>query len=112
MNNIQKAKRNFRASKKWKEFRHKKNVEQGGKCYISHKKLYKAANLHHLDMTPEHYDDLSKPENYVYLNKKMHDTVHVLYPLYVIDRCVLDRLKEVLDKMILLNGDKRDLETD
>ena len=28
MNETQKAKRNFRASKKWKEFRHKINVKQ------------------------------------------------------------------------------------
>lgn len=103
MNDSQKLKRNFRNSKKWKEFRHLKNIEQGGKCYISHKKLYKTANLHHLDMSNEHYQDISKPENFVYLNKKMHDTVHILYPLYVDDESVLERLKEVLDKMKEIN---------
>lgn len=104
MNNEQKVKRAFRNSKRWREFRHKKNVEQGGKCYISGKKLYKAANLHHIDMRFENYQDLSKPENFVYLNKKMHDTVHILYPLYAADKGVLERLKEILDRMVQLNN--------
>ena len=103
MNINQKLKRNFRSSKTWKDFRHLKYVEQGGKCYISQKKLYKTANLHHIDTSTEHYQDLSKPENFVYLNKKMHDTVHILFPLYVADESVLDRLKEVLDRMKELN---------
>ena len=41
MNEAQKKKRNFRASKKWKDFRHQKNVEQKGLDIITKKKLLK-----------------------------------------------------------------------
>ena len=41
MNDSQKKKRNFRQSKKWRDFRHKKNVEQKGIDPITKKKLCK-----------------------------------------------------------------------
>ena len=55
----EKKKRNFRNSKKWKEFRHTKYIEQNGECFLSGKKLNKMANLHHLDMSDENYEDLT-----------------------------------------------------
>lgn len=104
MNEIQKKKRAFRNSAKWKKFKHFKNVEQGGICYITHKKLLKGANLHHLDLDENKYSDISKPENFVYLNKSLHEVVHVLWRYYKNDIKVLDRLKEVLDRMLILNA--------
>lgn len=104
MNETQKKKRAFRNSAKWKKFRHFKNVEQGGLCYISLKKLLKGANLHHLDLDENKYSDISKPENFVYLNKSLHEVVHVLWRYYKNDPDVLDRLKEVLDRMLILNA--------
>lgn len=105
MNETQKKKRDFRASKKWKLFRHKMHTKQNGLCYITQKKLLKMANLHHLDLDEKHYEDLSKEENFVFLNKSIHEVVHTLYRYYKTDEKVLDRLKEVLDKMKLINGD-------
>lgn len=81
----------------------KQNVEQGGICYITHKKLLKGANLHHLDLDENKYSDISKPENFVYLNKSLHEVVHVIWRYYKNDPEVLDRLKDVLDKMLILN---------
>lgn len=103
MNEAQKKKRAFRNSVKWKKFKHFKNVEQKGLCYITHKKLLKGANLHHLDLDENKYSDISKPENFVYLNKSLHEVVHVLWRYYRNDSEVLDRLKEVLDRMVEIN---------
>ena len=100
----QKKKTKFRSSAKWKKFRHFMNVKQKGLCYISHKKLLKGANLHHLDLREENYEDLSNPEHFCYLNKSWHDVVHTIWRYYKSDPEVLDRLKEVLDKMLEINA--------
>lgn len=99
----QKKKTKFRASAKWKKFRHFKNVEQKGLCYVTHKKLLKFANLHHLDLDENHYEDISNPENFVYVNKSIHEVIHTLWRYYKTDPEVLDRLKEVLDRMMEIN---------
>lgn len=103
MNETQKKKTKFRKSIKWRKFLHYKNVQQNGLCYITHKKLQKYAALHHADMNPEHYEDLSNPDSFFYLCKSMHDVVHALWRYYEKDPDVLTRLKEVLDKMKELN---------
>ena len=106
MNEKQKKKRNFRASKKWKDFRHKINVKQNGLCYITHKKLYKSANLHHIDLNEAHYEDISNENNFVFLNKSMHDVVHAIWRYYKTDKLVLKRLEEVLQMMLLTNNNE------
>lgn len=103
MNDLQKKKRNFRASKIWKAFRHKINVMQKGLDYITHKKLLKGANLHHMNLDASKYEDLSNEDQFIFLNKSTHTWVHEIYRYYRTDPEVLDRLKEVLDKMILIN---------
>ena len=103
MSKNQNLKSKFRSSAKWKKFRHFMNVKQGGLCYVTHKKLLKAANLHHLDLNEKHYEDLSNPENFVFINKSIHDVIHVLWRYYEKDPLVLDRLKEVLERMKILN---------
>lgn len=104
MNEAQKKKASFRNSAKWKKFKHFKNVEQGGVCFITHKKLLKGANLHHLDLDENHYTDLSNPNNFVYLNKSLHDVIHTIWRYYKSDPEVLDRIKEVLDRMVEINS--------
>lgn len=106
MTDNERKKRNFRASVKWKKFRHFKNVEQKGLCYITHKKLLKRAQLHHMDLNPEHYEDISKPENFVFVNASVHDWLHEIYRYYKTDPTILDRLREVLDKMVEINNGK------
>lgn len=74
----QKNKTKFRASKKWKEFRDKKRKEQKVDP-ITGAKLTRMANLHHLDLNEEHYEDLSDESHFVFLNQAMHKTVHALF---------------------------------
>lgn len=104
MNDKQKKKTKFRQSAKWKKFRHYKNVEQNGKCFVTGKKLLKMANLHHLDMDDSHYEDLSNPEHFVYVNKSIHEVIHTLWRYYKNDPSVMDRLLEVLERMAELNN--------
>ena len=84
------------------------NVKQNGLCYITHKKLYKSANLHHIDLDEKHYEDISNENNFVFLNKSMHDVVHALWRYYKTDKLVLKRLEEVLEMMLLANKENKD----
>ena len=104
LNATQKMKRDFRASKIWKLFRHKKHVEQDGLCYVTHKKLNKGANLHHLDMNEKNYTDISDPSHFVFVNKSIHDVIHTLWRYYPKDPEILDRLKYILDQMRAINN--------
>lgn len=74
----QDAKRKFRATKKWKEFRdymrNKQKVDP-----ITGQKLTRCANLHHLNMHEEFYEDISNEENFVFLNQATHDTIHFFF---------------------------------
>lgn len=103
MNDTQKMKTKFRSSAKWKKFKHFMNVKQNGLCFITHKKLLKGANLHHLNMRSEDYQNLENPDHFVYLNKSLHEVVHTLYRYYPKDPAILDRLKYVLDLMVEIN---------
>ena len=76
--------------------------KQDGKDIITGKKLYKGYNVHHLDMSTENYEKLEE-DNFICLNKQMHETIHTLFRYYKKDPTVLDRLKTVLDRMNELN---------
>lgn len=92
----------FRTTKTWKNFRQKMFDKQNGLDYITGKKLYKGYNVHHCDMTAENYDKLIE-ENFFALNKSMHEVVHTLFRYYPKDKTILDRVKQVLDRMCELN---------
>lgn len=109
MTEAQKKKTKFRKSAKWLKFRHYINVKQRGLCYISHKKLLKGATLHHCDLNEKHYEDLSKPENFVFLNKSLHEVVHTLWRYYKDDPDVITRLVEVLERMKQINNNKEEI---
>ncbi len=82
------------------------SVKQDGRDFITKAKLRKYSALHHCDLRAENYTDLSNEENFFYLNNGCHDVVHYLYTYYKKDPTVLDRLKEVLDRMVFLNATK------
>lgn len=103
MNESQRKKAKFRSSKKWKSFKHEISVRQGERDYITGAKLRKYAALHHADLDPDNYQDLSNPHNFYYLNNGCHDVVHYLFTYYKKDSKVLERLQEVLDRMKELN---------
>lgn len=99
MNKNQKAKRNFRASKIWKLFRHQKYVEQKGIDPITKHKLYKGENLHHRHVTADtdEYQDISNPEHYIMLNSMTHKFLHWIYRYWKDDPDILDRIEKELE---------------
>ena len=96
------VKAKFRQSKEWKEFRKRMFEKQGGKDIITGKKLCKGYNVHHYDMSAENYDKLIE-ENFIAVNKQTHDALHFLFRYYKNDKDILNRIKQVLDKMVELN---------
>ena len=96
------VKAKFRQTKDWKAFRKRVFDKQDGKDIITGKKLYKGYNLHHCDMAAENYDKLIE-ENFIAVNKQTHETIHTLFRYYRDDKDILNRIKQVLDKMTELN---------
>jgi len=92
----------FRKSKTWENFR-KVKFADSSKDYITHKKLKANYPLHHLDLNPDNYQDLSNISHFENLNRESHSWVHEIYKYYRKDPKVLDRLKEVLDRMVEIN---------
>ena len=96
-------KKEFRKSKEWKEFT-KALKEERKVDALTLQKLRKGSISHHLDLNPDNYKVLDKA-NFETLNMKSHEVVHFLYNYYKKDPTIIDRLKDILHKMILLNGD-------
>jgi hypothetical protein len=103
MTDLEKFKYNFRQSRAWRNFRKVKFTESS-KDFVTHKKLKANYSLHHLDLNPDHYTDISDPTKFENLNKESHGWVHELYRYYRKDPEILDRLKELLDRMVDLNS--------
>ena len=74
----QKAKRKFRQSKKWQDFRHQMYEQSNRVCAVTGAKLTKMWQLHHMDLNEEHYENL-EPENFVCLSWNMHKVVHAIF---------------------------------
>ena len=98
-----KERANFRSTKVWRALREEKRSNDKVD-FLTRKKLSKSYNLHHMDLNPDHYDDLSNSENFIPLNKKSHECIHFLYDYYAKDPTILDRLKDCLDKMVKVNS--------
>lgn len=92
----------LRATKEWKLFRKHIFDKQNGKDFITGKPLRKGYNVHHLDMSAENYGQLID-ENFIALNKQTHDALHFLFRYYQNDKDILEKFKQVLDKMVELN---------
>ena len=63
-----------------------------------------------MNLDPDKYTDLSEMEHFVSLNNSTHDIVHLLYPLYLEDPEIIDRLEDVLQRMKSINVDKEGYE--
>lgn len=98
MNNSQKKKRNFRASKKWRDFRHKINVKQKGIDPITGKKLIKGCNLHHRNLSADEYENLDNDDDFVLLNHATHEALHWVYRYWKDDPDILARIEAELLK--------------
>ena len=103
LNETQKAKKRLRQTKAWKQLRHDKNVEQKGIDPITLGKLSKTCNLHHLDLDEENYSKIDNKDNFILLNKVTHDMIHWLYKYQSKDKQFIDRLMEVVNRMVELN---------
>ena len=104
MTDEQKKKRNFRQSKKWKEFKKLKKKECGGIDKITQKPLRKFWQLHHEDLEVENYQVLN--DNFICLNNQTHEFIHWLWRYYKADENIIDRLKAEMQKMKKINGGK------
>ena len=98
--NFNERKKAFRKSKAWKDFT-KELKEERKVDALTLAKLRKGSLSHHLDLNPDNYEKLDK-DNFECLNMKSHDVVHFMYTYYRKDPNILNRLKEILDKMVLL----------
>lgn len=100
MNNSQKKKRNFRASKKWKAFRKTIMQRQKGVDPITKSKLKGKWCLHHrhVSASDEEYCDISKSEEYVAILATTHKMLHFLYNYYKKDPLILNRIEEEFKK--------------
>lgn len=74
----QAAKTKFRSSSKWIKFRkHMKATQKV--CAVTGKPLGPSANLHHMDLREENYQNLDDESHFVFLSKSAHDAIHWLW---------------------------------
>ena len=102
MNEIQKAKKKFRQSKEWKEFRKLMFSKSGKIDCITRKPLRKGFQVHHLLLDETRYSELNE-ENFICLNNLTHKFVHWLYTYFIKDPQIIDRIKAELEKMKEIN---------
>lgn len=110
LSETQKAKKKFRSSAKWEKFRKHIAEKFGHKDAITLKPLRKGYNVHHMNLSPNEYEKLVE-DNFIPLNKTMHETIHTCYKYQATDSGFMDRLKYYVEKMVEIN-EGRDLETD
>lgn len=105
VNKSQQMKKDFRASDAWKKFRLLMIEAQEGIDVITLKKLYKGSNCHHCDLREENYTKIDDPSRFIMLNKKTHEFVHFIYPYWLKDPLIIDRLIMVLEIMKRCSND-------
>lgn len=105
---VENLKEKFRKSQEWKDFRSHMAILFNHRDYITGRRLVKGYNVHHLktEQEADTYCDISNEENFIPLNSYCHKLLHYLFGYYKKDPTVLDRLKEILDKMCELNKDE------
>lgn len=74
----QDTKTKFRRTQAWKKLRDKIRKEQKVDP-ITLKPLSTTYNLHHLNVDPLKYTDISQPDHFLGLNSSTHDMVHLLW---------------------------------
>ena len=99
--NFNERKKAFRKTKTWRDFTKWLRAERKVDA-LTHAKLRKGSLSHHMDLNPDNYEILD-PDKFEALNMKSHDVVHFMYNYYKKDRSIVERLKNILDKMVELN---------
>ena len=103
LNETQKTKKKFRNSSKWLKFRKHIATKFDNKDAISGYPLRKGYNVHHLLLDNTKYEDLTNEDNFIPLNKQLHETLHICYRYQSLDSGFMDRLKIYVNRMIDLN---------
>lgn len=99
-----KIKAKFRLTSVWKTFR--KFMQDKYKVdFLTHRKLKRGWQLHHMNFLPTAYTDLNE-ECFICLNPQQHDVIHTIYSEYVKDTSYLDRLIDLIKKHYELNDGK------
>ena len=98
---VENQKEKFRKSKEWKEFRGRMAKLFNHRDYITGRKLVKGFNVHHLrtEQDAENYCDISNEEEFIPLNSYCHKMLHYLFIFYQKDKTIMNRIREILDKM-------------
>lgn len=92
----------FRQSKKWKCFRKDLAAYYDKLDALTNKSLRPAYSAHHLCLKEDEYENISF-ERLVPLNKTSHRVIHYLWQYYKDDKSILDRLKDIMQRMEDLN---------
>ena len=99
MTSYEKAK--YRKSKEWTEFRD--NFKETHFDELLNEALKKGYTLHHQDLNPENYKNLSD-ENFKGFNSTFeHRIIHYLYDRYIKDPQIILRLENIIKEMVELN---------
>lgn len=100
MTTYEKAK--FRKTSEWKDFR--ENFRETHLDELSGKALKPSYVLHHSDLNPNNYTDLSNEDLFMGFNTSYeHRLVHYLYTRFLSDPHILLRLSDVITKMAHIN---------
>jgi hypothetical protein len=93
-------KKEFRATKEWKEFRKVIYEKANGIDELTGSPLRKGWAVHHKDNSIENYTKLYPTENFSALNKKSHSTIEYLH------RCpkLPDELKIIIDRYFVVTS--------
>ena len=101
MTDLQKRKRNFRASKKWKLKKVSEKKRAENKDEITQKPLRKRWQLHHNNLDKSKYEDMR--QSFLCCNNWTHKFIHWLYVYYTKDPAILDRIRDEMELMKKLN---------
>ena len=98
---MENIKEKFRKSREWRDFRSLMAKMFIHRDYLTGRRLVKGVNVHHLrpEQDEKDYCDISNQEEFIPLNSYCHKMLHYLFIYYQKDPTIMERLKEILDKM-------------
>lgn len=103
----QKDKHKLRQSADWLKLKRRLIEEFGEIDFITGKPLIQGKmTCHHMDLNPANYANYSNEENFILLNEGTHRLLHQLYNYYEQDEKILEKLKQVMDRMLSINKQK------
>jgi hypothetical protein len=102
MNDIQKQKRNFRATAAWKKFKNRLKANRKVDA-LTLKPLRAGWNCHHMDLADRNYTDLSDETHFLTLNKMSHEVLHAILRYALADPDYLKRLEKIVEEHRKIN---------